>query len=389
MLRSMRRTAIIATVALAVVIVGAPVPASAAPQNGLLYLRGGGGAPFTMHFAGLGDTANGVAVFDRADNIVEFNDTAMPIDLELTAAQICTKPNPHNVRCDLTGLGDVRLSFWLAAGNDVITALYTSRTTTIRGEDGNDLLVGGQGTDTINGGNGQDDLYGSGGEDVLSGEGDKDMLYGGDNWDRLYGDAGDDTLQGEAGNDSLYGGEGADKLYGNDDADYLVGEGGNDKLYGGSGTDTLKGDGTSDELRGGPNNDTLLAGSVGHYYGEEDNDTIDYQAWNRAVRVSLDNATNDRSLPICDDIIGCPVAQYHNVHDDVENVIGTAKNDEIKGSGAANQLYGRGGNDTIRGEAGNDHLDAEAGTSQRLYGGVGSDTCKGIGTITYDSCELR
>lgn len=389
MFRPMRRVAIIAAAALATAVVGVPAPASAAPQNGLLYLRGGSTTPLTLHFAGRGDTTNGVAVFDRANNIVEFNDTAMPIDLELTVADHCVKPNPNNVRCDLTGMGTVNLSFWLGAGNDVLTALETSRTTTIRGEDGNDLLVGGQGEDQISGGNGQDDMYGSAGADVLSGEADKDTLQGGDNWDRLFGDAGDDTLQGEAGNDSLYGGSGLDKLYGNDDADYLVGEGDIDKLYGGAGMDALQGDSNVDELRGGPNNDTLLSSGVGEYYGEGDNDTISYESWNRAVRVTLDNRPNDRSLPVCDDWVGCPVVLYHNVHDDVENVVGTSRNDEITGSGGRNELYGRDGNDTIRGEAGNDHLDAEGGTGQRLYGGVGSDTCRGLGTITYDSCEVR
>ncbi len=181
----------------------------------------------------------------------------------------------------------------------------------------------------------------------------------------------------------------AGQLYGNAGGDYLVGDGGLDRLYGGEGTDTLKGDGGSDELRGGPNNDTLLSGGGGDYYGEGDIDTVDYSAWNRAVRVSLDNSANDRSLPTCSRPIGCPVVLYHNVHDDVENVIGTSRNDEIKGSGYANDLRGRGGNDTIRGEAGNDYLDGEDGTSQKLYGGVGSDTCRGSGTITYDSCELR
>jgi Ca2+-binding RTX toxin-like protein len=387
--RSMRRTAMLASAVLAAAIVGVPSAASAAPQNGLLYLRGPGGGPFTLHFAGLGDTANGVAVFDRPNNVVEFNDTAMPIDLDLTVRDHCTQPNPNNVRCDLSGWGEVTLSFWMGDGNDVVTALDTSRTTVIRGEAGNDLLVGGQGTDQISGGVGTDDLYGSGGNDALSGEADRDTLQGGDGADRLYGDAGDDVLQGEADGDSLYGGEGWDTLYGNAGGDYLTGEGGVDKLYGGEGTDTLKGDGNGDEVRGGPNNDTLLPGSYGDYYGEGDIDTVDYSAWGRAVRVSLDNRNNERSLPECDDIIGCPVVNYHNVHDDVENVIGTSRNDEIKGSGAANGLYGRGGNDTIRGEAGNDRLDAGEGTSQKLYGGVGSDTCVGSGTITYDSCELR
>ena len=60
----------------------------------------------------------------------------------------------------------------------------------------------------------------------------------------------------------------------------------------------------------------------------------------------------------------------------IENLIGSASNDDIRGNAANNVLRGRGGNDTLRGNEGNDRLDGDGG-SDLLDGGLGNDTLVG------------
>ncbi|MBX9699625.1 MAG: hypothetical protein K2X74_09315 [Acetobacteraceae bacterium] len=71
----------------------------------------------------------------------------------------------------------------------------------IRGNDGNNRLVGTGRSDRIRG----DD-----GDDVLKGRGGNDQLEGDDGDDRLFGGGGNDVLDGGKGNDILVGGTGAD-----------------------------------------------------------------------------------------------------------------------------------------------------------------------------------
>jgi Ca2+-binding RTX toxin-like protein len=101
--------------------------------------------------------------------------------------------------------------------------------------------------------------------------------------------------------------------------------------------------------------------------------------------VTLDDSRNDGAFP-CDDWIGCPVVTYHNVHSDVENVIGTNGNDRIIGSEQNNGLDGGAGSDTLEGKGGDDYLDAEGGQNQRDFGGTGTDICVRF-NVTRTDCE--
>lgn len=64
----------------------------------------------------------------------------------------------------------------------------------------------------------------------------------------LRGDAGDDTLIGSDAADTLHGGLGNDVLMGMGGNDTLIGDDGNDELSGGTGVDTVDGGGGADEL---------------------------------------------------------------------------------------------------------------------------------------------
>ena len=84
------------------------------------------------------------------------------------------------------------------SGNDRIeideSAGAIQTPTELRGEDGNDVIVGGSGNDTIYGGRGNDRLIGNASND------------------RIFGEAGDDYLEGGLGADTLDGGSGLNQL---------------------------------------------------------------------------------------------------------------------------------------------------------------------------------
>jgi Ca2+-binding RTX toxin-like protein len=81
---------------------------------------------------------------------------------------------------------------------------------------------------------------------------------GNDGDNLVVGGGGDDTLQGDKGNDILVGNAGADRLDGGDGNDTLYGGVGNDTLLGGKGADRLEGGSGADILTGGEDNDTFV-----------------------------------------------------------------------------------------------------------------------------------
>ena len=103
----------------------------------------------------------------------------------------------------------------------------------------------------------------------------------------------------------------------------LSGLAGNDRLYGGDG---------NDELRGGFGDD-LLVGGAGV-------DTASYRNASAGVSVRLDGLPVDTWQVGVDTLI------------QMENLIGSAYDDLLVGSGAANTINGRGGADDLRGLAG-------------------------------------
>ena len=109
-------------------------------------------------------------------------------------------------------------------GNDiVVTTPNVTKTMTIDGGDGNDLLTGGGGRNVLIGGNGNDILYGAAGDDILFGGAGNDDLFGGDGNDVLVGGDGNDILNGGKGRDVLIGSQDDDCLDGGSDDDVLIG----------------------------------------------------------------------------------------------------------------------------------------------------------------------
>jgi len=350
--------------------------AGASPKAGTLFVQGGE----LVFQAGTG-TVNGVSL-NIGGSLVQFRDSDAPVTLDPARAGTCTQVDAHTVDCDPFTL-KVRVD--LQDGNDYFTGIGNA---VVFGGDGDDHLDGGfaPGTNTIFGGAGKDTIKGGLGRDVIhAGPGD-DTVEGLDGNDVLFGDAGKDEIRGGDGDDRIDGGADRDDVYGGDGKDDLRSVQGDDNQYGGPDNDTL---GSGIDVLGEAGDDRVVMGqNGGEYWGGQGNDVIDYSEWGHEVHVSLDGNDNDGGKNAdCDDWIGCPVTERHNVHGDFEHVIGTPYDDKISGNNNPENLDGGAGSDRLYGNGGNDYLDAESGANQRTDGGTGFDTCVGFDIVARPGCD--
>ena len=157
----------------------------------------------------------------------------------------------------------------------------------------------------------------------------------------------------------LTGTAGADKLVGAGGEDNIKGGAGDDFLSGGGENDTLEGEAGDDTLEGGPGRDTLDGGANGSA-----GDTITYAGSAEAVRVNLVTAEATGGDAEGDVIMN------------IENIVGSAGDDWLRGDANDNALTGGTGADTLIGGGGNDALTGGAG-DDTLNGGEGDDTLTG------------
>ncbi len=164
----------------------------------------------------------------------------------------------------------------------------------------------------------------------------------------IMGDDGNNVIDGTAGDDTI-------------DA-----EGGNDVVDGKDGDDTITGGNGNDSLTGGDGDDMFLVSKpygdgFDFYDGGAGSDTIDFSGSSQAIDITLrDGVTRFAS----DTIVR------------VENIIGTARADEIGGNSSSNRLEGLAGNDEIAGGGGNDLIFGGDGHDE-LKGGSGDDRLEG------------
>ncbi|MBA4490084.1 M10 family metallopeptidase [Paracoccus sp. S1E-3] len=169
--------------------------------------------------------------------------------------------------------------------------------------------------------------------------------------ENVDGSAGNDVIKGQDADNQLIGRGGNDRLEGRAGQDDLVGNAGDDMLIGGTGDDRLTGGGGRDVLDGGAGSDTAV------YIG--------------ATGVLVDLARPERNTG---DAAGDRLIS-------IENVIGTAGEDTLRGTAYDNRLVGGAGNDQLDGDWGVDILEGGAGNdvlrggagSDRLFGGDGAD----------------
>ena len=258
----------------------------------------------------------------------------------------------------------------------------------LNGDEDNDKLYGFDGNDTLNGGSGNDELRGQNGNDIINGDEGNDNIYGGLGDDIVDGGDGDDMINytfasgavnvnlstgitsGADGNDELVN---IENIHGSAHNDYLSGDEkdnivhahtGNDTIHGDGGNDTLYGNAGNDTLYGGSGNDTLFGNEGDDYLdGEDGDDIVNYTFASGIVNVNLLNhlatgaSGNDRIY-------------------NVENIHGSAYNDNLTGDNANNYIYGHIGNDYIYGQAGYDSLYGNVG-NDFIYGQDGNDTLFG------------
>ena len=314
----------------------------------------------------------------------------------------------------------------------------TAAANIIDGMVGDDVIDGGLGDDILTGGTGNDMLTGGGGIDSVGyanagaavtvnllsqsaqntggagidtirtvenviGSAYNDVLTGNQFGNSLDGGAGDDMLAGGLGNDVMIGGAGSDtanygaatlavkvnltiatvQSTGGAGADTLTGienlngTGFDDQFTGDAANNALVGNGGNDLLIGGLGND-LLSGGAGI-------DTVSYAGATIGVTVNM-------ALTTAQDTIGAGIDTFASI----ENLVGSAQNDQLTGSVQANVIAGGNGNDlvdggigsaadTLDGGAGNDMLKGQAGNDQ-LTGGTGNDSLDGgagVDTIAY------
>ncbi|PCG14153.1 MULTISPECIES: cadherin domain-containing protein [Sphingomonas] len=333
-------------------------------------LAGGGGA----------DTLDGGAGRDMAD----YGASAAGVTVDLSTGM---GSGGDAVGDRLTGIEDLRGS----AFDDVLTG--DALDNRLAGGAGADTLVGGAGNDTADYATSAsgvtvalDGTVGRGGDaqgDTLTGI---ETLVGSAFDDVLGGDAGANTLSGGAGDDRLSGGGGADRLIGGagiDIADYAGSGAGVDiGLDGGAnrggdaegdvydGIEGLSGSAFADRLRGsdgadvlsGQGGDDRIQGSLGadRIDGGTGFDTVDYSASTVAVGVDLTTGVGAGGLAGGDTLSS------------IEEVIATAFDDQLRGSGADELLSGGAGDDQLAGLGGADTLDGGAGYDTVSYAESGA-----------------
>ena len=215
-------------------------------------------------------------------------------------------------------------------------------------------MDGGTGNDVIDGGSDRDNLQGGAGNDLILGD---------DGSDTITGDDGNDEIHGGSGGEDMNGGGGNDRLYGDLLDDHMDGGTGDDLLVGGHGGDKMSGGSGNDWMRGGPNGDD--------YSGGDGTDTVSYgdttPSWDTTSGVDLDLARGTAVTPDGNETLA-----------GVENILGSAFDDTIRGTGNADGLDGGPGNDKITGGAGADELN----------GGPGNDSCDVTSGDKTTACGL-
>ena len=290
----------------------------------------------------------------------------------------------------------VRLHALTARGGDAegdvfgsrVTLSYTDRAGVTRVEVVPDIehLRGSVYADTLAGDSRANQLYGGPGADRLYGGpgGGDDVLWGGPGADALYGGIGNDVLEGGADADTLRGGPGADTASywysaaavvvrlsdgvtsgGHAEGDVIADT---ENITGSAYEDVLTGDDGANVLEGGPGADRLDGGGG--------IDWVSYLRSDAGVVVRLREGTGERGHAEGDVIAG------------VENVTGSAYNDELVGDYDANHLVGGEGNDGLWGSRGDDVLEGGAG-ADRLFGGAGVDRASYLGSDAGVTVNLK
>ena len=227
-----------------------------------------------------------------------------------------------------------------------------------------------------------DDVIGTDQADTITGNSLDNNIDGGD---------GDDTINYSAGNDVIDGGTGDDTvnyLTAPDAITATIDSSGMSVAISGTGdTQTIT---NVENISGTNDDDTFIINEAvsATINAQGGTDTVDYSGLTDAINVDLSTGVGNVSGTTND----------HTLQD-VEDVIGSAFDDEIIGNSDDNTLQGGGGDDFIQGNEGNDIIDGGTGTNTVSYkdsssgvnvnlksgnssGGDGNDTLTNIDNVS-------
>ncbi|MEJ8849679.1 calcium-binding protein [Variovorax rhizosphaerae] len=253
------------------------------------------------------------------------------------------------------------------------------KTLILTGTASNDNLTGFASADVMNGLDGNDDIYGRDGDDVIDGGAGNDTLLGGTGNDALSGLTGNDTFDGGAGNDIMYGDGGNDVfLFGKGDGQDTIVD--TDTTIGNVDQIIFKAGVAVSDVQVSRNGDTLVLKISG---------TSDQTQVSNYFRDDATNGSQIEAIRFTD----APNTVWSVA--DVKSLVlsGTAGNDTLSGTAAADVINGFGGNDDIYGREGDDVIDGGAGDdnirgesgNDTLLGGAGNDALSGLtGNDTFD-----
>ncbi|MGB2831422.1 MAG: calcium-binding protein [Methylotenera sp.] len=207
--------------------------------------------------------------------------------------------------------------------------------------------TGGEGADTLTN---FENLQGSFYDDVLTGDGNANVIDGSDGNDILIGGAGADTLKGGLGTDTASYANALSAVAVTINGTGTLGDANGDvltsieNLIGSANNDTLIGDGGFNLIIGGLGNDTIDgAGGI---------DTVSYASATSAVIANLSNLGANVSGGAGSDSLTS-----------IENLIGTAFNDNFTGDGNNNTFEGGTGADIMNGGVGVDTISYSGSTA--------------------------
>ena len=235
---------------------------TSADGNMFFYIIPSGG-PFAPGFTnepGSSDEIEFVVNFGAGGDDVFALDAYAPVNIAAGGNLVNLNADEGDgIDADVTLEGVERFSVVGSPGNDLVSGQggagtpgpFAGSLFIQGGNEGDDLLIGGNFQDWISGGEGNDLLLGMGGPDapllgftgndvVNGGTGSDNYLDGGDGDDLIVGGPRRDRAYGGLGNDVLKGNKGTDRLFGQDGDDNLIGGPDEDRCSGGPGKDKLK-----------------------------------------------------------------------------------------------------------------------------------------------------
>ncbi|AVX03475.1 iron-regulated protein FrpA [Maritalea myrionectae] len=270
--------------------------------------------------------------------------------------------------------GEVSLEYTISdiegiQDDGVISALISDdHLESLNGTNIRDLIIGTHLTETILGFEGNDDLFGRAGDDLIDGGDGGDRIDGGDGFDTVRFTGSNVGVRADLAARLGQGGFAQGDIYFNIEAlrgtlfgDELLGDAQRNELEGLEGNDRLEGRDGDDQLDGGLGDDWLIGGQgADTLFGGDGVDTSDYSSSGEAVQISLLNGMAQGGHAEGDQLAG------------IENLVGSAFDDELEGDASANRLIGGRGNDLLFGGAGDDTLIGGRGADQ-MFGGDGID----------------